>query len=61
MQNASNVIAKLLSEDGCNYANIICVCVKGCTNGLETKNQTLAHNVLISGLDGDPSCGGYIP
>ena len=29
-------------------------CVKGCTNGLETKNQTLAHNVLISGLDGNP-------
>ena len=34
--------------------------MKGCTNGFETKNQTLNHNILISSLDGDPSFGGDI-
>ena len=34
--------------------------MKGCTDGFETKNQTLAYNILISSLDGDPSCGGDI-
>ena len=48
-----------LSRKGAN-TNDVCGYMKGCTDGFETKNQTLAHKILISSLDGDPSCGGDI-
>ena len=50
-------VDKKLSKSGHNCVNNVCSFMKGCTNGFETKNKTLAHNILISGLDGDPSCG----
>ena len=49
-----------LPRKGDTRTNDMCGYMKGCTNGFETKNQTLAHNILISSLDGDPSCGGDI-
>ena len=51
----SSVNINLLKTNN-NHSNGMC----GCTNGFETKNQTLVHNILISSLDGDPSCGGDI-
>ena len=46
-----------LSSKGDTCTNGVCDYMKGCTVGLETKNQILAHNILITSLDGDPSCG----
>ena len=49
-----------LSKTDNNHSNGMCGYMNGCTNGFETKNQTLDHNILISSLDGDLSCGGDI-
>ena len=57
MISVRNRIEKMLSEDCCDYGSSMYVGVKSCTNGFKTKTQTLAHNVLITGLDGDPLWG----
>ena len=61
------VTYNILTSVNDKYTRDDCVCVSGmcddmeaCTNGFITKNQTLVHNVLMSSLDGDPSCGGDI-
>ena len=49
-----------LSMESNGHISGVCEYVNDSTDGIETKQKTLVHNLLITGIDGDPSCGGDI-